>query len=76
VESLKAQRAGKMGLRRKVSVGFPAGAPRRKEPMTSSMAVDTFSYLKDLSAWHPDKTIGAAMKARMEAIVARMGRAG
>jgi hypothetical protein len=76
VESLKAQRAGKMGLRRKVSAGFPAGAPPRKEPVTRSMAVATFSYLKDLSAWHPDKTIGAVMKERIEALVARMGRAG
>ena len=74
MEALKAQLAGKKGLRRRVASDFPAVAPRRKEPMTRSLVVDTFSYLKDLSAWHPDKAVGAAMKQSIEAIVARMGR--
>jgi hypothetical protein len=74
MEALKAQLAGKKGLRRRVASDFPAVAPRRKEPMTRSLVVDTFSYLKDLSAWHPDKAVGAAMRQSIEAIVARMGR--
>jgi tetratricopeptide (TPR) repeat protein len=74
MESLKSRLAGTRGLLRKVSESFPAVAPRRKEPMTRSLVVDTFSYLKDLSAWHPDKTVGAAMRERIESIVARMGR--
>ena len=44
--------------------------------MTRSLVVDTFSYLRDLAAWHPDKAVGAAMRDRMESIVARMGRSG
>jgi hypothetical protein len=74
MEALKAQLAGKKGLRRRVASDFPAVAPRRKAPMTRSLVVDTFSYLKDLSAWHPDKAVGAAMRQSIEAIVARMGR--
>jgi hypothetical protein len=74
MESLKAQLAGKKGLRRKVSDSFPAVAPSRKAPLTRSLVVDTFAYLKDLAACHPDTTVGAAMKERIESIVARMGR--
>ena len=74
MESLKAQLAGKPGLRRKVAEAFPSVAPRRKAPMTRSLVVDTFAYLKDLAAWHPDTTVGAAMKERIDSIVARMGR--
>ena len=74
MESLKAQLAGKRGLRRKVADTLHPVAPRRKEPMTRSLVVDTFSYLKDLAAWHPDKAVAAGMRERIESIVARMGR--
>ena len=76
MESLKAQLAGKKGLRRKVADAFPPTQPRPKVPLTRSRVVDTFSYLKDLAAWHPDKAVGAAMRDRIESIVARMGRSG
>ena len=74
MESLKARLAGKKGLRQRVAEGFNPTVPRRDKPMTRSRVVDTFSYLKDLAAWHPDKAVGAAMRERIEAIVARMGR--
>ena len=74
MESLKARLAGKKGLRQKVAEGFHPAVPRRDKPMTRSRVVDTFSYLKDLASWHPDKAVGAAMRDRIEAIVARMGR--
>jgi len=73
MESLKAQLAGKKGLRQKVADSFRPVVPHRKEPMTRSLIVDTFSYLKDLSAWHPDKAVAAAMRERIESIVAQMG---
>ncbi len=73
MESLKAQLAGKKGLRQKIAENFRPVASRRKEPMTRSLIVDTFSYLKDLSAWHPDKAVAAAMRERIESIVAQMG---
>lgn len=73
MESLKAQLAGKKGLRQKIAEQFQPVVPHRKEPMTRSLIVDTFSYLKDLSAWHPDKAVAAAMRERIESIVARMG---
>jgi hypothetical protein len=76
MEALKAQLAGKKGLRQKVAESFHPAESRRKEPMTRSLVVDTFSYLRDLAAWHPDKTVGAAMRDRIESIVARMGRSG
>ena len=76
MESLKAQLAGKRGLREKVADRFPTARPGRKQAMTRSRVVDTFSYLKDLAAWHPDKAVGAAMRDRIESIVARMGRSG
>jgi hypothetical protein len=72
-ESLKAQRAGKKGLRQKIAESFRPAVPRRKEPMTRSLIVDTFSYLMDLSAWHPDKAVAAAMRERIESIVAQVG---
>lgn len=74
MESLKARLAGKKGLRQKVADGFHPTVPRRDKPMTRSRVVDTFSYLRDLASWHPDKAVGAAMRDRIEAIVARMGR--
>ena len=73
MESLKAQRAGKKGLRQKIAEFFRPVVPHRKEPMTRSLIVDTFSYLKDLSAWHPDKAVAAAMRERIESIVAQVG---
>ena len=42
--------------------------------MTRSLVVDTFSYLKDLTAWLPDKEVASGMSKRIESIVARMGR--
>ncbi len=73
MESLKAQLAGKKGLRQKIAEDFLPVVPHRKEPMTRSLIVDTFSYLKDLSAWHPDKAVAAAMRERIESVVAQMG---
>jgi hypothetical protein len=74
MESLKAQLAGKKGLRQKIADTIRPVVPRRKEPLTRSLIVDTFSYLKDLSAWHPDKAVAAAMRERIESIITRMGR--
>jgi hypothetical protein len=74
MESLKAHLAGKKGLLRKIADTLHAVAPRRKGPMTRSLVVDTFSYLKDLAAWHPEKAVAAGMRERIESIVARMGR--
>jgi hypothetical protein len=74
MESLKARLAGRKGLRQKVAESKHPTFPRRDTPMTRSRVVDTFSYLRDLAAWHPDKAVGAAMRDRIESIVARMGR--
>ncbi|MGA2479153.1 MAG: hypothetical protein ABSG63_10440, partial [Spirochaetia bacterium] len=74
MESLKARLAGKHGLRQKVAEKFRPDAPRRKEPMTRSLVVDTFSYLKDLTAWLPDQGMAKDMKKRIDSIVTRMGR--
>ncbi len=74
MESLKARLAGRKGLRQKVAESKHPTVPRRDTPMTRSRVVDTFSYLRDLAAWHPDKAVGAAMRDRIESIVARMGR--
>ena len=76
MEALKAQLAGKKGLRQKVAESFRPAPAGRKEPLTRARVVDTFSYLRDLAAWHPDKAVGAAMRDRIESIVARMGRSG
>ena len=56
MESLKARLAGKKGLRQKVAEAFTR-RPAQEKPMTRSRVVDTFSYLKDLAAWHPDKAV-------------------
>jgi len=76
MESLKSRLAGRKGLRSAVAERFGSSAPRGREPLTRPLVVDTFSYLKDLSAWHPDKKVGDAMRERIESLVARMGRAG
>jgi hypothetical protein len=74
MESLKARLAGKQSLRKKVANNFHPTVSRPQKPMTRSRVVDTFSYLRDLAAWHPDKAVGTAMRDRIESIVARMGR--
>jgi hypothetical protein len=76
MESLKSKLAGNKGLRRKIAERFRPAAPRRKEPLTRPLVVDTFSYLRDLAAWHPDGAVGGAMKERIESLMARMRRAG
>jgi len=72
VESLKSKLAGKKGLRRAVTEQFHPAALGRQEPLTRPLVVDTFSYLKGLSAWHPDKVVGDVMRQRIESLVARM----
>jgi hypothetical protein len=74
MESLKARLAGRQSLRKKVADNFHPTASRPQKPMTRSRVVDTFSYLRDLAAWHPDKAVGAARRDRIESIVARLGR--
>jgi hypothetical protein len=76
MEALKAQLAGRKGLRKKVAEKFASAVPRRKAPMTRSLVVDTFAYLKDLAGWLPDKTVGDAMREKLDSIVTRMGRSG
>jgi hypothetical protein len=73
IEALKARLTGRKTLRQKIAEKFRSIVPRRKEPMTRSLVVDTFSYLKELAGWLPDREIGTAMKERLETIVARMG---
>ncbi len=74
MESLKTRLAGGRGLRQKVAEHFRPAAAGPGARMTRSRVVDTFSYLRDLAAWLPDKTVAAAMRERIESIVARMGR--
>ena len=76
MESLKSRLAGSKGLRQTIAERYPPAAPRRTEPLTRPLVVNTFSYLKDLAGWHPDKAVGAAMKDRIESLVARMRRTG
>jgi hypothetical protein len=76
IESLKARLAGKKGLRETVSKRYRPLVPRMKAPLSRPRIVDTFSYLKDLAGWLPDKTVGAAMRERLDSLIARMGRAG
>jgi len=72
MESLKSKLAGKKGLRSAITERFRPAAPGRREPLTRPLVVDTFSYLKGLAAWHPDKVVGNVMRERMESLVARM----
>ena len=74
MELLKARLAGGRGLRQKIAERFRPSVAVRKAPMTKSRVVDTFSYLRDLAAWHPDKGVASAMRERIESIVTRMGR--
>ena len=76
MESLKSKLAGKKGLRQSITERFHPAAPGRGEPLTRPLVVDTFSYLKDLAAWHPDKAVADAMRERVESLMARMRRAG
>jgi len=76
IESLKARLAGKKGLRETVSERYSPLVPRMKAPLSRPRIVDTFSYLKDLAGWLPDKTVAAAMRERFDSLIARMGRSG
>jgi hypothetical protein len=76
MESLKAKLAGRKGLRQSIMERFHPAAPGRRKPLTRPLVVDTFSYLKDLAAWHPDKMVADAMSERVESLVRRMRRAG
>ncbi len=75
IESLKARLAGTKGLRESVSRKYrPAAAA--PAPLSRPRIVDTFSYLKDLTGWLPDRTVGAAMRERLDSLIARLGRTG
>ncbi|MBE3131317.1 MAG: hypothetical protein IMZ54_11480 [Acidobacteria bacterium] len=49
--------------------------PRMKTPLSRPHIVDTFSYLKDLAGWLPDKMVAAAMRERLDSLITRIGRA-
>ncbi|HTP58955.1 MAG TPA: hypothetical protein VMM82_08560, partial [Spirochaetia bacterium] len=76
MESLKSKLVGRKGLRQSIAERFHPAASGRGKPLTRPLVVDTFSYLKDLAAWHPDRAVADAMRERVESLVARMGRAG
>jgi hypothetical protein len=76
IEMVKSRLAGNRGLREKITGSYRPLAPRKADPLTRPLLVDTFSYLKDLSAWHPDKNIGAAMRNKIDSLISRVGSAG
>ena len=76
IESLKARLAGKKGLRERVSKRYRPFVSKATAPLSRPRIVDTFSYLKDLAGWLPDRSVGAAMRERLDSLIARMGRAG
>jgi tetratricopeptide (TPR) repeat protein len=76
MEAVKSRLAGRKGLRQKVQEDGRMAAPRSGGPLTRPRVVDTFTYLKDLSAWHPDKRVGAALRDRIDSILARIGKTG
>ena len=74
IESIKARLAGRKGLRESVSRRYaPPAAPA---PLSRPRIVDTFSYLRDLAGWLPDKAVGTAMRERLESLITRLGRTG
>jgi hypothetical protein len=76
IESLKARLAGRKGLREVVSMKYHPPARVQAVPLSRPRIVDTFSYLKDLTGWLPDSSVGAAMRERLDSLIARMGRTG
>ncbi len=70
---LKARLAGRKNLREKITERYRPRVTGKADPITRSVMVDTFSYLKDLSAWHPDKTIGAALKDKIDTLISKVG---
>jgi hypothetical protein len=73
MESLKSRLSGSPGLVRRISGS--AGAPRAKGPLTLIQVRDTLTFLRGLAGWHPDPAIGAALGERIDAVIARMGKA-
>jgi hypothetical protein len=59
-----------------VSKRYHPLVPQRTVPLNRPRIVDTFSYLKDLAGWLPDRSVGAAMRERLDSLIARMGRTG
>jgi hypothetical protein len=77
MEMVKSRLAGRKGLRERIRQNHrSAVAPPPRGPLTRPHVVNTFSYLKDLSAWHPDKAVGAALRDRIDSILARIGKTG
>jgi tetratricopeptide (TPR) repeat protein len=76
MEMVKSRLAGRRGLRDRIRENYRPLAPRDSAPLTRPHVLDTFSYLKDLSAWHPDKAVGDALRERLDSIIARIGRPG
>jgi hypothetical protein len=72
---LKARLSGRKNLREKITEGYRPQVMKKAEPITRPVLMDTFSYLKDLSSWHPDKTIGAALKDKIDSLISKVGGA-
>jgi hypothetical protein len=70
---LKARLAGRKNLREKITESYRPLVTKKADPITRPVLVDTFSYLKDLSAWHPDKTIGTALKDKIDTLITKVG---
>ncbi len=73
MEMLKSRLEGRKGLRDKIVQSYRPQAPQKPDSLTRPLLVDTFSYLKDLSAWHPDKTLGAALRDKIDSLISRVG---
>jgi len=76
MEYLKAQLAGKRGLRKSIGQKFPPGGHEPKEPLSRSRVVETFSFLSGMANHHPDRAIGAAMVEQIGSLVARLRSSG
>ena len=73
LQMLKSRLDGHMSLREKITQGGSTQEARKAEPLTRPVLVDTFSYLKDLSVWHPDKSIGDALRNKIDSLITRVG---
>jgi tetratricopeptide (TPR) repeat protein len=72
MQSLRAKLSGNIGLMRKIKEQFQ-GEMKPKEPeLTTNAISSTFSFIKDLSSYMPDKDMGDVIALKIDSILEKM----
>jgi hypothetical protein len=75
IEYIKMKLQGKAGIRRQIEAQFAPPAPgtsSRPEELSLYKIAETFAFIGNLAAYHPDKTVGTMLQSKVKGILQKM----